>query len=118
MSEQKDIMDPSMGINNQKNLPNSTAVLVLGILSIVGCIFYGIPGIICGIIAIVLHGKDKKLYTTDPASYKKSFGNSKAGFICGIVGLSLSILWFLYFIVILIFFGAAITAAMGEVGAM
>ena len=49
MSEQKDIIDPSMGIDNQKNLPN---------------------------------------------------------------------FWFLYFIVILIFFGAAITAAMGEVGAM
>ncbi len=60
MSEQKDIIDPSMGIDNQKNLPNSTAVLVLGILSIVGCIFYGIPGIICGIIAIVLHGKEDR----------------------------------------------------------
>jgi len=118
MNSENDVLDPGMGSGSTKNLPNATATLVLGILSIVGCIFYGIPGIICGIIAIVLHGKDKKLYTTDPASYKKSFGNSKAGFICGIVGLSLSILWFLYFIVILIFFGAAITAAMGGVGAM
>ena len=39
-------------------LPNATAVLVLGILSIVTCWLYGIPGIIMGIIAIVLAQKE------------------------------------------------------------
>ena len=41
-------------------LPNATAVLVLGIISIVGCFCYGIVGLICGIIALILASKAKK----------------------------------------------------------
>ena len=37
----------------QQQLPNATAVLVLGIISIVGCFCYGIIGLILGIIALV-----------------------------------------------------------------
>lgn len=39
---------------NKKDLPNSTAVLVLGILSLVFCWCYGIVGLILGIIAVAL----------------------------------------------------------------
>ena len=42
----------------QRPLPNATAVLVLGIIAIVGCFCDGIPGLVCGIIALVLAGKD------------------------------------------------------------
>ena len=35
----------------QQQLPNSTAVLVLGIISIVGCFCYGILGLILGLIS-------------------------------------------------------------------
>lgn len=118
MSESNDVLDPGVGGGVPKALPNATATLVLGICSIVGCFLYGIPGIVCGIIAIVLHGKDKKVYATDPEGYRKSFGNSKAGLVCGIIGLSLSILWLLYLVVVIVFFGAALTAAMSEAGAM
>lgn len=118
MTETNDIIDPGVGGGLPKTLPNATATLVLGICSIVGCFLYGIPGIACGIIAIVLHGKDKKIYQTDPEAYRKSYGNSKAGLITGIIGLSLSILWIIYLIAIFAFFGAALTAAMSEANAM
>lgn len=94
-----DLLDPSVketGINTgQYTLPNATAVLVLGILSIVGCFLYGVPGIVCGIIAIALHKKDRLQYESNPQAYDVSFKNSKAGFVCGIIGLSLSVVYLL-----------------------
>lgn len=52
---------------NQK-LPNATATLVLGIVSIATCIFYGIPGIICGIIAIVSYKKIRNFIAHTPTN--------------------------------------------------
>ncbi len=49
------------------NLPNATASLVLGIISIVGAFCYGIVGVICGIIGLVLANKDRKLYQAFPS---------------------------------------------------
>jgi hypothetical protein len=98
---ENDILDP--GSLLQKPLPNATATLVLGIISLVTCIFYGVPGIACGIIAIILHKKDKQLYLSNPPVYEMSYKNSKAGFICGIIGLSLSVL-FILFLMIYFFF--------------
>lgn len=118
MTETNEIIDPGLGGGIPKNLPNATATLVLGICSIVGCIFYGLPGIACGIIAIVLHSKDKKVYLTDPEAYRKSYGNSKAGLVTGIIGLSLSLLWVMYLVIVFAFVGAAFTAAMSEANAM
>ncbi len=80
-------------------LPNATAVLVLGIISIVGCIFYGVPGLICGIIALALHGKDKRMYQADPTKFEASYKNSRAGFICAMIGTILSGLFMLFMIV-------------------
>jgi hypothetical protein len=87
----------------QRPLPNGTAVLVLGIISIVGCFCYGIAGIVCGIIAIVLSNKDLRLYNADPTLYTPgSLSNLKSGRICGIIGLSLSAAY-LVFLIIYIF---------------
>ena len=46
----------------QQKLPNSTLILVFGIISIVTCCCYGILGLIFGIIAVVLANKALKLY--------------------------------------------------------
>jgi len=93
----------------QQTLPNATAVLVLGIISIALCWCYGIIGLALGIIALVMAGKSKKLYEENPSFYTpSSFNNLKAGRTCAIIGLSLSSL---YVIVIIIYFfivGAAI----------
>ncbi|MBL4594537.1 MAG: DUF4190 domain-containing protein [Flavobacteriales bacterium] len=89
-------------MENQKSLPNSTGVLVLGILSIVLCCCYGVIGIILGIIALVLANTANKLYITSPESYtESSYKNMKGGKICAIVGLSLSSLYFVYAIVMI-----------------
>ena len=44
-------------MENQK-LPNATAVLILGIFSILICCCYGIFSIILGVVALVLANKD------------------------------------------------------------
>ncbi|OMP30833.1 MULTISPECIES: CCC motif membrane protein [Mangrovimonas] len=88
----------------KQTLPNSTLILVMGILSIVGCCFYGIPGLICGIIAIVLGSKATKLYQSAPEEYL-GYGNVKAGRIMGIIGVILSIISIAYIAWIISFIG-------------
>jgi hypothetical protein len=95
-------------------VPNSTAVLVLGILSIVTCFCYGIPGLIMGIIALVLSGKSNKLYLENPGLYTTaSYGNMKAGRVCAIIGVSLSALYsllVLIYLFMILFYGAAMSS--------
>lgn len=80
----------AMGI---QSLPESTAVLILGILSILGSFCYGIPGLILGIIAVAMAVKPERLYKADPGRYSaSSYNNMRAGKICGIVGICLAAL--------------------------
>ena len=96
-----------------ENLPNSTAVLVLGILSIVFCWCYGILGVILGIIALVLANKDLKLYKANPEKYSESsYKNLSAGKVTAIIGLSLSGLFLLYVIAMIALYGTLIFSAM------
>jgi len=88
-------------------LPNSTAVLVLGILSIVLCCCFGLTGLALGIIALVLADKDEKLYRANPLMYDQgSYKNLQAGKICAIIGTCFSGLTFLYITVKALVFGA------------
>ncbi len=90
----------------QRPLPNATAVLVMGILSIVTCFCYGVIGLILGIIAIVLASKDKKLYSLSPEIFTQaSFKNLNAGRICAIIGLILSALYLIFMIAIIVLIG-------------
>lgn len=94
---------------NQQALPNATGVLVLGIVSIATCVCYGIPGLILGIIALVLANKANKLYLENPSNYSESsFKNMKAGKICAIIGLSLSSLFAIWVIIYVLILGAAL----------
>lgn len=86
----------------QTPLKNATAVLVLGILSILGCFCYGIIGLILAIIALALASKDMKLYAANPEGYTPgSYSNLKAGRICAIIGLVLSCLYFIFFLILI-----------------
>jgi len=85
-------------------IPNGTLVLVMGILSIIGCCCYGLPGLIFGIVAVVLAGKATKIYNEAPETYS-GFGNVKAGKIMGIIGAILSVLMVAYILWIISFFG-------------
>jgi hypothetical protein len=88
-------------------VPNSTAVLVLGIISIPVCLCYflaGIPGLALSIISLVLSRKGQVAYETNPALYTvSSYNNLKAGKICAIIGLILNALCMLIVICAIIF---------------
>src|SRR4051812_11481391 len=99
----------SFSPNPQVPLSNATPVLVLGIISIVGCFCYGIVGLICGIIALVLAKKDLKLYKENPAGYTPgSYNNLKAGRTCAIIGLCLSALYVIIVICYIAIIGTVI----------
>jgi M penetrans paralogue family 26 len=97
-------MDQFNNPAEQRPLPNGTAVLVLGILSIVVCF-------ITGIIALVMAKKDMALYNANPGMYSPaSLSNIKTGKICAIIGIVLQGIGILVYIVILV-------VAIGAVGA-
>lgn len=88
----------------KQQIPNGTLVLVMGILSIIGCCCYGLPGLIFGIVAIILAGKATKVYMEAPETYS-GYGNVKAGKIMGIIGVILSVLMVAYLIWLVTYFG-------------
>jgi len=78
-------------------LPNATATLVLGILSIVVCL-------ICGIVALVISNKDVSMYRANPELYSEaSYNNIKAGRICSIIGICLQLIAIVFYIILIVF---------------
>ncbi|MNK12914.1 hypothetical protein D3C87_309920 [compost metagenome] len=107
-----DVLDSRSGKDGfPSSLPYATACLVLGIISIATCWIYGVPGVVCGIIAIVLHMKDRRIYLSDKEKYEHSFKTSKAGLICGIIGLSISAFMLIYFIFVFFVMASVLGAA-------
>jgi len=91
-------------------VPYSTSVLVLGIIAIVGCFCWGIPGLVCGIIALTQAPKGKAAYAQNPAIYSAgSLKNLNAGRICAIIGVCLSAITFVTILVEWLFFGLALS---------
>jgi len=82
----------------KQTLPNSTLILVFGILSIVGCCCYGV-GIIFAVIAIVMAKKATAMYTENPELYE-GFNNVKTGKILSIIGIVLGVIYLGYVIFI------------------
>jgi hypothetical protein len=99
----------------QSPLPNSTAVLVLGILSIVlFCCCYGIIGAACAIIALSMTRKAMIYYRISPENYTvSSVNNLNAGRICAIIGLTISGLYLLLMVIVLLFYGFVFTSLLG-----
>lgn len=88
----------------QQKLPNSTLILVFGILSIITCCCYGILGLILGVITIVLAKKATAIYAENPELYS-GFQNVKTGKILAIIGITLSVLYLIMTIVLVSTFG-------------
>lgn len=98
----------NMGAGGQM-LPNSTGVLVLGIIGIVLC---GLIGLICSIIALILANSAQRNYQADPARYTpSSYSNMKAGKICAIIGLCLQSVVLIFYIVYFVFIFGMVGAA-------
>ena len=70
----------------RSTLPNSTASLVLGIISIVTCLCYGIIGLPLGIIGLVLAKKAINTHNESPEIYS-GIANAKAGMVTSIIGI-------------------------------
>lgn len=70
----------------KRPLPNATAVLVLGILSL---IFWCFIGLVLGIIGLVISKEGKELYDKDPQDYT-SYGSLNAGRVLCIIGIVLN----------------------------
>ena len=75
--------------NQQKQpLPNATAVLVLGICSIV----VPFAGLILGIVGLTLSAKGRKMHSDNPELYE-GYGLLNAGWIMSIIGTALGGIW-------------------------
>ena len=81
----------------QQKLPNSTLILVFGILSILTCCCYGILGLILAVIALVMAKKATAIYMEAPEQYT-GYNNVKTGRILAIIGLILNLIYLGYVI--------------------
>lgn len=88
----------------KQTLPNSTLILIFGILSIVTCCCYGILGLIFGIVALVLAKTAKQTYLAEPELYS-GYNNVKTGRILAIIGIVLSAIYLILNIVIIAIYG-------------
>ncbi len=88
----------------KQKLPNSTGVLVLGILSILGCCCYGFIGLVLGIVALVLAKKATALHNDNPDEYD-GINNVKIGKTLAIVGIILSAIYLILIIGMVSYFG-------------
>ena len=77
------------------------ASMVLGILAIVMCFFYGIPSLIFGVLALVFARKAEAQIDAKQAS-TASLGMVKAGRICGWIGIGLGMVWVAFVFVIVL----------------
>lgn len=89
----------------KEQLPNSTIIIVLGILSILGsCCFAGLLGLIMGITAMILAKKAKKTYNENPEIYD-GLNNVNTGKILAIIGTILSLIIIALVVFIGLYFG-------------
>lgn len=88
----------------KQNIPNSNLILIFGIISIVTCCCGAIPGLIFGIIALVLAKKARATYAADPELYS-GYGNVKTGRILAIIGIVISSIFLIYLITIFVMYG-------------
>jgi hypothetical protein len=89
-------------METKQPLPNSTAVLVLGICSIVCSCFF--IGLVLGIIGLVLAKPGRRLYKENPSAYE-GYPNLNAGYIMSIIGTCLGGLYVIYWIIIVAIMG-------------
>ncbi|HTB99246.1 MAG TPA: CCC motif membrane protein [Ferruginibacter sp.] len=91
-------------MEQKPQLPNTTAVLVLGIISVVFSTIccYGV-GLVLGIIGVALSVEGRRLYKQNPDMYD-GWKNLNAGFTMSIIGICLTAVWLiigvLYYIIV------------------
>lgn len=87
----------------QRDLPNATAILVLGILSLIFCWCYGFLGLILGIIAVVMAATQRRAYLASPEEYtESSFRNVNSGRTCGIIAICIAAFIVIFWVLLLV----------------
>jgi hypothetical protein len=93
-------------------VPNSQAILIMGIFSLVlaiCCAGFLFVGLVLGIVAVIMSPKALETYQQNPALYtESSYKNINAGRICGIIGIILNGAMVLFGIIWLILMAAGI----------
>lgn len=82
-------------------LPASGAAIagmVLGIISVIGCMGYGIPSLICGPLAIYFSRVGQKQVREGSAA-RSSGGMATAGLVTGIIGTCFAGFWVILFVI-------------------
>jgi hypothetical protein len=100
---------------SQQRIGSAVASLVLGMMSILTCFFYGVPGLVCGILALVYAKRAREAVRLGRApAFSLDF--ARAGKICGWTGISLSSVFFvliaLYMVMVFAVMGAAFRGAL------
>ena len=82
-----------------KRVRHDNAILTLGILSVVGIIFF-LPGFVLGIIALSMSTKSRREYNNKPDLFmKSSYNKLNAGYICALIATIItSIILFFFFV--------------------
>ena len=90
-------------MERKMTLPNSTAVLVLGICSIIfGCFFVGL---ILGIVGLSMSAQGRRMYRDNPNLYE-GYGTLNAGWNFSIIGTILGGLYTTYWVVAVAILGS------------
>ncbi|MEM9419544.1 MAG: hypothetical protein AAGA25_10920 [Planctomycetota bacterium] len=79
------IVGSGFRMNNLPSSGKAVAAMVLGIVSLIGCLFYGVPSVICGPLALVF-AKQAKGQVQRGEVNSSSDSMATAGFICGLIG--------------------------------
>ncbi|MEM9419543.1 MAG: hypothetical protein AAGA25_10915 [Planctomycetota bacterium] len=80
------------GANHKPTSGKAIASMVLGIVSIVGCCMWGLPGVICGGLAVIL-GRGVRDQVNAGEVHPSSQSMAAAGVTCGAIGLVLGLLF-------------------------
>ncbi len=75
----------------KQELHNSTLILIFGVLSVVGCCFWGILGVVFGIITLVMAKRATAIYNSNPELYT-GYNNIKLGRTLALIGIVLSVI--------------------------
>jgi hypothetical protein len=103
-------MEQNQPVQEQQMLPKSLAVMIIGIASIPFSFVYGIPGLVLAIIALILAGSGGRALEANPALYTPgSISMRRAGKICGVIGLILSIIMTIVWAIIIFLIAGAAT---------
>ncbi|KGO90649.1 CCC motif membrane protein [Flavobacterium suncheonense] len=88
----------------KQKLPNASAVMILGVLSIITCCCYGILSLLLGGVGIYLANKDTAVYNQNPSLYT-NFKNIKTGKLLCIIGIVLGVIYLIYLAWLISYFG-------------